>query len=546
MSNKDEKIYTKLNKLYGKAGFMDKYGSDVWTSAIICLAFIIYINYYYFVNVLEVIKSDWGEHRCNPLILPFAGFINKPTNMSNLEFTVGNFNGCLNSILKNVVTVAIQPIYFAVYVIQDAVDSLVEGFNKLRKMTAGIRNQIAYMIEQINSAINNLVVAFIGYTIKIKDSMYKVNGILTTALYTMFGSYMAITSLFLNLVDFILIILICIALAIVLYWAVCALLFGIPIVGPAIGAPWVMFAIIFTLVMIAILIPTVMFEVSLLRVMRLSYPPPPGVPGCFAENTPIDLFTKGKTKPIGNIQVGDKLINGSTVTSIIKFAADEQNIYKLRGIYVTGEHRVFHYKLKWIKVKYHPESVYVPTYNEPFVYCLNTDAKSFTIGDTLFSDWDDIDEEALEDLQRYCVVPGYLPENFTLSDIHTHLDSGFTVDSTVLLNNGSIVPVNEVQVNDILATGDKIVGVIKIAADDLPVYKYSFDKNNTFCGSRNIHVADNNLGIINCMTIKEGIVENEPQQFLYHFLTDTKFVVINNIRFNDYNSGIDKYLRQFN
>jgi hypothetical protein len=96
-------------------------------------------------------------------------------------------------------------------------------------------------------------------------------------------------------------------------------------------------------------------------------------------------------------------------------------------------------------------------------------------------------------------------------------------------------------VNDILLTGEKIVGLVKIAAHDLAVYNYSF-----ISGSRNIHVADTNLGTINGMAIEPEKKENHSERFLYHFLTDTKYVVINNIRFNDYNSGIDKYLRKFN
>jgi hypothetical protein len=543
-------ILNKINNLYRKTGYMGKYGNDVWVSAVICVSFIVFINYYYFANVLQVIKADWPAQRCNPLIAPFAGFIQRPTNMTNLEFTADNFNDCLKGILKNVVLLAVQPLQFALVIIQDAVNSLVTAYNKLRQMTAGLREQFNDMVKRIYGIINNILVAFISYMIKIKDSMLKINGILTTMLYTMFGSYMAISSLFLVMIDFILVILITIAVLIIVYWIIMIILLKVPFVGVALALPFKLQAIITTLIMIAILIPTVWFQIMLLRVMDMSTPPPPGVPGCFAEKTPIDMFERGQRKPIKDIEVGDILKYGSKVTGIIKCAADEQNIYKLRGIYVTGEHRVFHNKLRWIKVKDHPESVYVPTYNEPFVYCLNTDKKSFLIGDTLFSDWDDINEEVIEDLNKYCVNTGYLPKNFTFSYIHRHLDSGFTGDSTVLLNTGVTIQIKDVKVNDVLASSDKILGVVKIAAHDLSVYKYSFTDNKIISGSSNIHVDDKSLGVINCMVLdknmKKELIESKNELFLYHLLTDSKFVVVNNIRFNDYNSGIDKYLRQFN
>ena len=308
--------------------------------------------------------------------------------------------------------------------------------------------------------------------------------------------------------------------------------------------------------MIAILIPCIWFEVMLLRVMDLSTPPPPGVPSCFAGETLIEMRSQGgetnNQKKIKDIEVGDQLRDGIKVTGIMKFAAEEQNLYNLKGVLVTGEHRVFHPTLKWIKVKNHPESVYIPEFNEPFVYCLSTNKKSFTIGETIFSDWDDIDNEILEDLEKYCVIPGYLPEHFSEEDIHTHLDSGFHTTSTVTLNDGWKILVDDVKVNDILLSGEKIVGVIKIAAHDMDLFNYTFTDNNyiqkTISGSKNLHIDDENLGIINCIKIYKENEEifNHQEQFLYHFLTDTKFVTVNNIRFNDYNSGIDMYLREFN
>ena len=88
------------------------------------------------------------------------------------------------------------------------------------------------------------------------------------------------------------------------------------------------------------------------------------------------------------------------------------------------------------------------------MYCLSTNKKSFTIGETIFSDWDDIDNEILEDLEKYCVIPGYLPEHFSEEDIHTHLDSGFHTTSTVTLNDGWKILVDDVKVNDILLSGE--------------------------------------------------------------------------------------------
>jgi hypothetical protein len=125
------------------------------------------------------------------------------------------------------------------------------------------------------------------------------------------------------------------------------------------------------------------------------------------------------------------------------------------------------------------------------------------------------------------------------------LDSGFHSSSAVVLDNGKIVEIKDVNVNDRLLSGDKVVGIVKIAAHDMVNYKYTFVNGNHIYGTKNIHINDNNLGVINGMNYTN--IESIPrEEFMYHLLTDTKYAVINNIRVNDYNSGIDTYLRQYN
>ena len=522
-------IYDKINKLYKDVGYMDKYGSDVWAAVIICILFLFCTFYYYFINTLQVVRSDWPNQRCNPAFMPFAGLIVNPSDKTKLEFTSDNFNDCIMETLKFVVEIAIQPLYFAVQVIQKAVDSIIASIDRLRMLISSLRKQFDSIIKKMYEAISNLIIAFLNFVIKMKDSVAKINGILTTALYTLFGSYMALQSMFLVVIDMIIIILISIAVFCLLF----LVLSFIPFFGSFFKITWGVIVVI----MIAIMIPVGMFEYAMLQIMDMSTPPLPDIPGCFDEDTIVE---NGKT--IKDINVNDILCDGSVVTAVIKFAADDQNIYNLYGVLVTGEHRVFHPILEWIKVKNHPASIHVPDFNKPFVYCLNTTKKTFMVGDTLYSDWDDIDDDVLADLHKNCAALGYLPDGFTCADIHTYLDSGFHPDTMVTLEGGLIVPIKEVQVNQVLASGDKVLGTVKIASHDMELYEFSF-ADNKIISSKNIHINDEHLGVINCMD-KHLYMPCNKEPFLYHLLTDTKFCMVNNIRLNDYNSGIDKYLRQ--
>ena len=537
----DDNMYTKINKLYSNSGYMSRYGSDVWAAAVMCGIVLMFTSYYIFVDAVEVLRSDWDNRRCDPLVLPFAGFIHKPTDQSNFAFTSSNFNDCVIGMLKEISEAAFQPLYFAVDVLNEAILRLNAAFKKLRILTSSLREQFDSITTQVVAGISNIVVFFIKFTVKMKDSMGKISGILTTALYTLLGSYMAAESLFLSLIDLILIILIVIALSVVTAWAVALGLFPIWPIGPALATPWGITAIITTIIMISICIPVIYFEVMMLKVMHLSTAPPPGIPGCFAGETVIELQRDSKiktSKAIKDIQIGDTLKNGSSVTALLKFSAEEQHVYLLNNVLVTGEHRVLHPTLKWIKAKNHPGSVHMPDFNEPYVYCLGTTKKAFTIGETVFSDWDDIDDDVLEDLSDLCPL---LPSDFKLKDIHTYLDSGFHALSTVVLADGSVVLLKDVKVGDKLLSEDKVVGIVKIATHDMDTYTYSFQKDGrTLCGTRNITLADNTLGAMN-VVIRSP--EDKEEEYMYHLLTDTSFFVVNTIKVHDYNFGIDKYLR---
>ena len=527
-----------LNKLYLRSSYMDKYGMDVWISIILCIAFILLTCRQFLLNKFDAVKADWPNFKCNPLFMPFAGFINKPANQTNLEYTVSNFSGCITSILEFIAEMAFQPFKIIMIMINETIQAMVDSVNAMRALIDRLRSEYSGIIDQIYAAVSNLVVSFINFTVKIKDTMEKANGLLTSMLYTLLGAYLAVESLFLSMIDLMVLILIIIAvLIVVIIWVAAAFMY-IPIVGPALSSPWIVTAIITVIVMIAILIPVVWFMMMMLRVLNLSSPPPPKVPGCFASDTLIPLFETGARK-IKDLQIGDKLKNGGTITATMQFAAAKQNIYDLHGVQVTGEHRIYHTELGWIKVKEHPESQYMPQFNEPYVYCLNTDNKTFVIAADLFSDWDDIDTNVLKSLQKNCAEVGYLPESFTYADIHTHLESGFYPNTIVPLNNGFYIPINEVEVNDVLENDTKVLGIIKLQGQDIEHYKHAF--GNTFLrGSKNIHVNDTNLGIINCMELDSEHAHSTP--ILYHLLTDSKFFTANNIRVHDYNYGIDAYL----
>jgi hypothetical protein len=514
--------------LQSKSGFMEKYGSDVWATVIISIMFILAICYFYYLNALEVIKLNWDKEKCSPTIMPLAGFINKPSDKGVLEFTADNFTGCLNTTLKHVASVILKPFYMMINVLIDTFNGLIDSIKNIRVYFDKIRDNLNIVGDSVRGMLMSVVVAFTEFGMKIKDTFEKINGVLTTALYSLIGSYMALQSLFLVIIDIIISILIGMAVTLLfLIFISIVPIFGLWAIYPSIAL---------AIAMGALIIPVIIIKVMLDRVMDLSTQSPPAIPTCFDGSTPVSL-KNGLTKKISSVEIGDCLKDGSKVLGVIKGTSRGQHMHLLRNTLVTGEHRVF-YNNQWIKVKDHPESIYLPLYYQPHVYCLLTDTKKFIINGLIFSDWDDIDADVLMGLDENCMKHGFLPDDYTFADIHTHLDSGFHSSGRIILNTGENMSIKDIKVDDVLASGEKVLGIVKIAANDMIIHHF---KCANLISSKNIHIDDPNLGIIEGLSSSDSVIIEPLEPYLYHLLTDTGFFVVNNVRVHDYNYAIDAY-----
>jgi len=522
-----ESTFKKINELYNKKGFIDKYGADIWLTIIICLIFFCITSYYYVLNNIEPIKANWANEKCNPAVLPFAGLINKGPNDTTLEFTSKNFTGCVQTILTNIIGDAFQPIYYISKMLTDDFANILNAMNSIRGIFDRIRITIDNFATDTMGRTLNITMPLVQMMIGIKSMGAKMIGVLTGTLYTLFGSYLTIQSLFLFIIHLINLILI-ILVAIIITFLIISFI-------PLFGSWAIPLAALNIAIMILILLPTVFVQIFMSDILSLSTGSMPGVPSCFAGDTLIDVLPGGK-KPISAIEVGDILKKGETVTAVMKFTACEQHVYNLAGVRVTGEHRVLHKTLGWLKVKQHPDSVLLPNFLEPFVYCLGTNTKTFMIGNQVYSDWDDIDEHVVKCLQDNC-----LNYKNTLQ-IHKYLDNGFISGSLVELNDGTRIPIETIQVNDCLADGVKVLGLIKIDAMDInALYEYTVN-DIAICGCNiNLCLAET-LGIKIKEVAKTNLLQKRGEKYLYQLLTDTGKFRVNGLTVRDYNYGIDQYL----
>jgi hypothetical protein len=114
---------------------------------------------------------------------------------------------------------------------------------------------------------------------------------------------------------------------------------------------------------------------------------------CFPPEQPI-VLTGNSVIPISDVKLGDLLLGGQRVETIYRFAADGQEMVKLKDVEVSSNHFVQH-GARWIFAKDHPDA----RPSEPWsggpsrpLICLSTADHIIPIGSYIFADYDETEE----------------------------------------------------------------------------------------------------------------------------------------------------------
>lgn len=523
-----------IKELYSNQGYFDQYGGSIILFIVITLITILLWTYIYIMINIEPIKNDWTNQRCNPYVIPFAGYINKPDNMTANEFTKQNFEYCSQDVLKGVTGPAIEPLNYILNMASSFTNNIQGELNSIREMFYKIRTFSQTITEEIMGRLLNVVVPLQSIIVSFKDLLSKVQGIMVSALYTLLGSYFSLKALMGTIAQFIVAILIAMSILIAGFWAV-------PFTWGA--------AIANTTIFMSISIPFALVLSFMVNVLGVKTTP--GIPKlkCFDENCEFEM-NDGNIKKIKDICIGDILKNNNMVTATIKVEKSDSIMYDLNGTIISDSHLVKLQNEKWIRVCKHPDSKIVYSYNKPFLYCLNTSKKVIETNNNIFSDWDEIDSDEcnffknLHDSNVLNTNKLNIPTKYEENDysiIHSFFDGGFLPTTYIKLYNGQFRFIRDIQVGDILQNGEKVYGIVQI--DGLTMdeqYDYYLGKQ-IFSGGLNLNICQNDK-ILNTLkyTNKEQCIIK--YHTLHHLLTDTKTFWIENIKFYDYNSSIDLLL----
>lgn len=516
-------IYESVNTLYSKSSnFWEKYGGSVFMTGFTIIIFFLLISYFNILINIQPIKDDWVNQRCSPSVMPFAGIINPPPGMSAFEYTNQNFESCTQGILKEITGFFFIPINLFVDFLNKIFTAIKAAINKIREIFNLLRERVKKIAEEIMGKILNVMIPLQKVIISVNDFFGKVQGILTSGLYTSLATYYTMKSAVGAFFQFVVIILIIIAAMVMGFWA---------------GLVTIPMAILWTVIFLLIAIPLALIAVALQRAFRLSLPGIPSKPSCYSKNTIIEtadgLITIDKLKP------GTTLRNGSFVTSIMKLNSEGHDMYMLNNIIVSGIHKVL-YNNNFIEVSEHPYSKKITNFNESYLYCLNTSNKYIEINDTYFLDWDELTSDEIRELIEYC---NKNIENNDLSFVHKEFESGFHKNTPIELIDGTIKDICKIKIMDKLKNNEIVLGTVEIDTKNIKNYKYYLQNNVEIIGGPNLQMYDANLGILH--TLDNTIMKKpyKKSNKLYHLVTDKSSFDILGYKFYDYNGALDCFLK---
>lgn len=374
-----------LKKIYDKGTYYKRYGGSVYFFVILVFGLLMFLSFCSIYRQRNNIRNDWENQKCNPYVIPFAGYINAPANTSSMDFTLNNFTQCIQNDIKYMTEESLNPVLMVTGSLTELFVIMEECILAIVAMADYLRNQIDDIFEAIYQFFIALSVPFVQVLYGFNDILKRSNSILyivvmlfevfLSVLQNAYGSGMEIF----------------IATYIVFLLIFIVLMFFLPFTMVA-----VVVLLILLLAMLIIIVIMATFYQTIFNGFPKYIPSTPSIQvkssKCFCKNTLLYLKDGSQVK-IKNIKVGDILEDGGIVLEKMKISAEGVDMYKLNDVIVSDTDYVSLTKNKehnvWVQIKDHVMAI-PTTYSYPYIYCLSTTTKKIIVNNMYFLDWDNI------------------------------------------------------------------------------------------------------------------------------------------------------------
>jgi hypothetical protein len=291
------------------------------------------------------VEENWVKYRCNPLYMPFAGIIQKEVT------TAENFQYCTTSFAKDIFDVLLEPVHLLFKTLSGLLQVVVKDMNKFRGMAGGLQTFVGSFTADMFGKIGNTFGVLINLLSKIRDLSSRLMGSAVYEVIIMSTGVNFILSLFSFLQT--------------LLRSLVGIIFGMAII------------LMFTFP------PLLAFFIPIGAALGITY-------SCFHPETMMRK-DDGTIVQLHQINVGDVLQGGSKVTAVMRFKADDIPLYTYNNVIVAGNHLVLE-DGEWVYVKDARRTFMYVGEQPAEIICLNTSDHRIIIHNTIFSDYEEIEE----------------------------------------------------------------------------------------------------------------------------------------------------------
>ncbi len=135
-----------------------------------------------FTGAMKDVQSNWASNRCNPIMMPIAGFIApKGTDVN----TSDNFAFCVQTLMASFAPTILQPFSYLQNMSVDMMGSINDSLATSTEQSSFMTFSLSNIIGSIYGVFLNVIVEFNVIVIKLLDVQGKVTGIITSILYIM-------------------------------------------------------------------------------------------------------------------------------------------------------------------------------------------------------------------------------------------------------------------------------------------------------------------------------------------------------------------------
>ena len=153
---------------------------DILRVLLILLGFLVLFSYTYLSQFITNINKNWDQYRCNPVVMPFAGFFGHDA--------AKNFGECIQNQQKVSMGSFLAPIEYALSLAGNLGGDLTGSINKIRGLFNYLRNMVTKTIKTIFNVLLSVVIGFLRLIIKTKDLTMKMLGSMAVTLYMIDGT----------------------------------------------------------------------------------------------------------------------------------------------------------------------------------------------------------------------------------------------------------------------------------------------------------------------------------------------------------------------